>query len=496
MNIRKESDYCQIMEPTGEQKVPVIFHISEDLLPDEATIKQLAIVASNPHVFHHVSALTDVHQKKGRRNPSGSVVATEEYILPQLVDTAPNCGMRMIKTPFGEEDLSEKQIDTLFKELVKVIPTKTHLGTYLDFKTVLNVSKKGSRAILEKFEKDLSQLDYTFMKGNAYGENEVSNEELLGAIPKLFFRIAQARLGILGMAGNHFLDLMKVVEIEDPEKAEKMGIKKGQYLFLLHTGSGLFGQYCSYFYTPKIKEHLSQKIVLKIAQYFFSNKNAAWCKQLEKDLIKYKTSKEFFAIKEDSELGKNFLIAHRAASNHGYANRVLLQIKLENAINKTLGGNFSLPLIFDMTHVSIQKESHFDRNVWVHRSNASRAYGPTNLESGSPYKELGEPVFMPSSMSTPAYLGVATDKNENTFFSAAHGTGKSRQKTSEVPRDKKELFEKMQRRGVKLYNAASSEIINQDASHYKSAETAIEGLEASNTIKPVVKMTPVAVLMA
>ncbi|MDD3607816.1 MAG: RtcB family protein [Candidatus Moranbacteria bacterium] len=496
MRIKKESPYKQVLEPTNNQKVPVIFHISDDLMPDNATIDQLACVASAPHIFHHVSALTDVHQKPGRRNPSGSVVATEKFILPQLVDSAPNCGMRMIKTPFDQESITSNQIDKLFRELVKVIPTKTYWGTYLDHKTTVELSLKGSQAILEKFDRDLTQLKYTFMKGNAFSGNIPSEKDLFAALPKLFFRIAQFRSGILGMAGNHFLDLMKVTDVINKEKAEKMGIKKNQYMFLLHTGSGLFGQYSSYFYMPKVKEHASQKIVLKIGQSLYSNRHQAWFKQLKKDLVRYKTAKDFFTIDEDSELGRNFLIANQAAANHGYANRALLQINLEKAIEKVWGKKIQLPLIYDMTHVSIQKEAHFGKDVWVHRSNVSRAFGPSKMEKDSPYKEMGEPVFVPSSMSTPAYLGTATDNNQETFYSAAHGTGKSKYKTSKAPADKKELFEKMKDRGVKLYNAASANIIDQDSAHYKNVEMAIEGMKANGIIDPIVKMMPVAVLMA
>lgn len=495
-NIQKEFEYKQIMPAENGQKVPVVFHVNDELMPDEKTINKLENVASDSHIFHHISALTDVHQKPGRKNPSGSVVATKDFILPQLTDTAPNCGMRMMKTPFFKNDLSKEKIDELFNELVKVIPTKTYFGTPVDYQTILEISKYGSKALLEKFNKNTDELEYTFMKGNAFENENMTNEKLFKAIPKLFFQIAKYRLGILGAAGNHFLDLMKITNILDKEKAQKMGIKKDQYIFLMHTGSGLFGQYCSYFYTPKIKEHTSQRIVLKIAQNLFKNKNADWFKQLKKDLDIYKEKNKFFAIDENSELAQNFIVANKTASNHGYANRALLQINLEKAIEKILKKKIQLPLVYDMTHVSIQKEKHFDQDAWIYRSNASRAFGPSKLENNSPYKEIGEPIFIPSSMSTPAYLGTATDNNKSTFFSAAHGTGKSKTKTSEVPKDKEALHKKMAKRGVKLYNAKSKGIVNQDASHYKNVEIAIKGMKANGIINPVAKMIPVAVLMA
>ena len=106
----------QRIEPIGQQKVPIDFHISKELMPDEKTIKKLIQVASNEHVFHHTNALSDIHRKPGRKNPSGTVVATKKYFLPQLLDTAPNCGMRLMTTPFSEDNLPAKKIDELFKQ--------------------------------------------------------------------------------------------------------------------------------------------------------------------------------------------------------------------------------------------------------------------------------------------------------------------------------------------------------------------------------------------
>jgi RNA-splicing ligase RtcB len=98
-------------------------------------------------------------------------------------------------------------------------------------------------------------------------------------------------------------------------------------------------------------------------------------------------------------------------------------------------------------------------------------------------------------MSTDAYIGVGTNENQETFFSAAHGTGKGVEKTSKIPSSKEELFAKMKDRGVKLYNAKSSKIIEQDAGHYKDPTVVVEGMVANKIMKAVAKMKPVAVLM-
>ncbi|MCK5080744.1 MAG: RtcB family protein [Candidatus Moranbacteria bacterium] len=494
--IIKKGPFQHLMQPDDQKSRPVYFNMSEELMPGDNSYDKLLKVASDKRVFHHIAALTDIHSKPGRKNPTGSVVATEKEILPQLTDSAPNCGMRLIKTPFFKGDLSDKQLDDLFKEYVKTIPTRTYFGTCFSHKDILEISKRGSAPVLEIFGKSKSELKNTYLKGNMFGDQKVSNQELFKAIPSLFFRVAQSRLGILGEAGNHFLDLLLVEDIVDKETADKLGIQKNQYVFLLHTGSGMFGQYSSYFYMPKKKEHLSQKIINVISRATFLKKDIAWHQTLQKELPLYENSEELWGVKEGSELYKNFMIANRASANHAFANRALLQIRIEQGIEKILGKKLELPIVYDMSHISVTKEKHFGKKLWIHRNGSVRAFGPKRMKGIKTYEETGEPVFMPSSMSTPAYLGVGTDQNESTFFSAPHGTGKSKNKTSKVPTNKEELHSKMVKNKVRLYNAKSTGILEQDSSHYKNIEPAIKGMTKNGVIKPVAKMRPVSVLMA
>ncbi|MFO7806833.1 MAG: RtcB family protein [Candidatus Moraniibacteriota bacterium] len=494
--IKKESQHKQIMQPQDKQGLSTIFHVADELMPEDDSYEKLLNISKNKNVFHHIAALTDIHSKPGRKNPTGSVVATEGVLMPQLNDSAPNCGMRMMKTPFFKNDFSEEKIDELFQELSKTIPTKSYLGTFLDHETILNISSRGVEPLLEKLGKDKSELENILLKGNMFGEEKITKKELFESLPRLFFRIAQGRLGILGAAGNHFLDLLLVEDILDEKNAKKLGVAKDQYVLLMHTGSGMFGQYASYFYMPKKKEHLSQKFVYELARKTFLKNNIGWHKTLKKDLPAYENKDAFFTISENSELKKHFLVAHNAAANHGFANRALLQIKIEETINKVFGKKESLPLVYDMSHISIMKENHFGKNVWVHRNGSVRAFGPKKMKGIKLYEETGEPVFVPSSMSTPAYLGVATDQNESTFFSAPHGTGKSGKETSEVPKNRDELIQKMDSKKVRLYNGKSKGIINQDSSRYKNIEPAIEGMKNNGVMNPVAKMRPVAVLMA
>lgn len=479
---------------TEKMKVPAILHVSDDLLPNEDTLQEIEETAASGFLFHHFAAMSDVHSKKGRKNPAGTVIATEKYLLPQINDTAPNCGMRFLKTSLTNEDLTPENIDRLFNALVKTVPTKTYIGTPIPYSLVLDICTKGIKPVTEFFKtRTKNEIENTYKAGNLF-EKEIDKKEILDAIPKLFLQIGKYRLGILGAAGNHFLDLMRITEIKNETIAQKLGIKKGQFIFLMHTGSGLLGQYASYFYTPKYKEHLSQRIVLELGKMSFSSSKKPTYEKLSKKIEEYKDKKEFIAYDENSEEGKMFIAAHRAAANHGFANRTILTHQIDQTIEKVLGKNPELDLLYDMPHVFVEKENHFGKDVWVHRNNASRAYGPSRINHPI-FSETGEPAFIPSSMSTPAYLAVGKDSNESTFFSAAHGTGRRKISKEDAAKSKDELFEKMKKQNVRLYNAKSEGVVKQDSSYYKDVEEVIRGMEDNGIVEVVAKMEPVAVLM-
>ncbi|KKQ47207.1 MAG: hypothetical protein US66_C0016G0006 [Candidatus Moranbacteria bacterium GW2011_GWD2_37_9] len=258
---------------TKEMSVPVIFHTSDALLPNQHTFDQLENLGKDKRLFSHIAAMSDVHPKAGRKNPTGTIVASKTHLFPQINDTAPNCGMRFLRTDLNDQNLTEEKIDELFKELIEVIPTKKYVGNKIPYQLAVDIAHKGIDPLLSHLKsRTKNELENSSMNGNMVPE-EISQRDIFDAIPKFFFHVGKYRLGILGAAGNHFLDLMKITEIKDNEIAEKFNLKVGQYIFLMHTGSGLFGQYASYMYTPKTKEHFSQKMMLKIQHFSTARKN-------------------------------------------------------------------------------------------------------------------------------------------------------------------------------------------------------------------------------
>lgn len=482
---------------TDKMKVPAIFFMSEDLLPQDETYDKLEDVASNSDtLFHNLAAMPDVCSKPGRKNASGTVIVSKKYILPQVNDSDPNCGMRLLKTNLTEDNFTPEEIDKLFQELVKVVPTKKFVGTKVSFNVVVDICRKGTRAIIDYLGiKTKNELENTQNGGNFFSR-EMTRQDIFDVIPKLYLFFAKYRMGIIGAAGNHFLDLMKVTDLVDSETAEVFGLKKGQYLFLIHTGSGILGQYTMYTHTAKKREHLSQSLMVSLGKLtFFSRKKDIYCKMQENIQKHMQGDETLLKYDANGSDGRMYMDARAAASNFGTANRAVITHNITEAIKKLFDRDPEMDLIYDMPHISISKENHFGRDVFVHRSNAIRAYGPAKTTDHPVYKKTGEPIFIPSSMSTDAYIGVGTNKNEDSFFSAPHGTGKGANVKEKSVASKDELFAKMKDKGVRLYNAQSSIVVNQDSARYKDIDKVIAGVEANGIAHVVAKMEPIAVLM-
>jgi len=364
--------------------------------------------------------------------PTGVAVAADRF-LPQTMDTAPNCGMRMFSVNLKYSDISKEKIDDIFQKLVKVIPTQKPYGTPISYNTVVDICRFGTKGLLKNLKNKWPFLDQelknTFQNGNEFAADEIPDKSLIeGVIPKLFLRMSQLRLGILGMAGNHFLDLMRVEKIEDPIKAKLLGIEEDQLIFFMHTGSGILGQYASYFYTPKEEEHLLTKILVNYARLTMPNRilTPEEVMKLRKDSLSYRHKDEFFSLDPNSNVGKAYSVAHRASGNFGYANRALLAAKVRTVVEKKIKQPLKWNLLYDMPHIGVRKERHFGKDMYVHRNGVSRAFGPNRMKNHPIYSKTGEICFFAGSMTTPSYLAAATDQNESTYFSASHGAGKKK----------------------------------------------------------------------
>ncbi len=496
-DITKLSDHKSEFK-TEKMTVPVVFHVGEKLMPGEDTMKQLESVASNGCIFHHVAAMADVHSKPGRKNATGTTVTSENFILPQVNDSDPACGMRLVRLNLDDTTVTPEQIDEIFKEATKTVPTKKFVGTILPLRIITDICRLGIQPLIDYLDiKTKNEAENSIDRGNFF-KVAPTRKGIRDIIPPLFLFFAQFRAGIIGAAGNHFLDLMKVTDIIDPAVAEKFNLRKGQYVLMVHCGSGILGQYTMYMFTAKKREHFSTAILMNIGRFLWFTPYKQTIGRIAEKIRASDFGKKEPLITFDGagEDGVLYMSARNACSNFAHANRATITHNFVQTATKVLGRFVEADLLYDMPHILVSQEKHYDKDVWVHRNGTSRAYGPSKMSDHPTFKDTGEPAFIPTSMSTEAYLCVGQDGNDSSFYSCNHGAGKAN-KTSEtvVPENKEALHEKLATRGVKLYNGQSSKVIEQDSSHYKRAEDVIESVVENNIVKPVVKLQPISVIM-
>ncbi|NJL85873.1 MAG: RtcB family protein [Leptolyngbyaceae cyanobacterium SM1_1_3] len=78
-------------------------------------------VASLPFVFKHVALMPDVHLGKGAL--VGSVIATQDAVIPAAVGVDIGCGMCAVQTGFTASQLDDKKLKRIRKEIEATIPT-------------------------------------------------------------------------------------------------------------------------------------------------------------------------------------------------------------------------------------------------------------------------------------------------------------------------------------------------------------------------------------
>jgi tRNA-splicing ligase RtcB (3'-phosphate/5'-hydroxy nucleic acid ligase) len=128
---------------------PVLSWANHPLGSDET--KMAKNVASLPFVFKHVALMPDVHLGKGAL--VGSVIATEEAVIPAAVGVDVGCGMSAIKTPFNGDQL-EGKLKKIRLDIEAAIPTGFSENQDVE-KAVTNWQRWGDFNRLHKGVQDL-----------------------------------------------------------------------------------------------------------------------------------------------------------------------------------------------------------------------------------------------------------------------------------------------------------------------------------------------------
>lgn len=224
-----------------------------------------------------------------------------------------------------------------------------------------------------------------------------------GTLPRFAEKMTQ--LGSYG-GGNHFGEC-EAVEIGDNDRArhaaEVFGLRNNGLAFLSHCGSRGFG-------------HNLASNQFKVLQQFFGT----WGLPLpgdDRELVYAPLgTPEANAYLDDMALGANF-----ATVNHLLINALVLE-----AFQEIIPGATG-ELVYFISHNIARREIVDNREAWVHRKGATRAFpAGHHALKGTPYAETGHPILLPGNPTAGSCVMVADPGAAVSCYSVNHGAGRAK----------------------------------------------------------------------
>lgn len=320
---------------------------------EDAARQQVMNVALLPFIHKWVSIMPDVHMGQGAT--IGSVIPTHAAIIPAAVGVDIGCGMMAAKTSLKANDLPDS-LGHIRAAIEKAVPHGR--------------SDNGGRNDRGAWGKIPNRVSAAW----------ATLEDEFAVISGKHSKVARANhinhLGTLG-TGNHFIEVC-LDENDD-------------VWFMLHSGSrGIGNRIGSYF--------------IELAK----NDMRTWHINL--------VDKDLAYLPEGTDHFKDYVQAVDWAQRFAMLNRQVMMGNVVDAVGKVL------PIAFE-THVEavnchhnyVEREHHYNKNVWVTRKGAVRA-------------REGELGIIPGSMGARSYI-VRGKGNEESFCSCSHGAGRVMSRT-------------------------------------------------------------------
>jgi tRNA-splicing ligase RtcB len=479
------------------RRVPVNLFVSPEIMPGADALAELNALARTEGLEHPIVAMPDVHYKGRNPAPTGIVLASRDRFVPFAIDKGLNCGMRMVASDLPASACTETMLDALYAGLQRRIPIHPHKEPQLKKKDVRRALTEGASWAREYFELPLDELDFIERRGSMFAGEDIDPDEIMAAVPDIAHKKARRAFGSMG-AGNHFLEAQEIVEVLDPVKAKLLGLEAGKVLFMMHTGSGAVGGLTMRYYSTHARlEGLGERLAFDLGKLRFHTRHAQARWQDAALIWKYLFAhREFFTIPADSHQGRRFIRAVYAAANFGYVNRMAMTESLRAAVRDTFAApELKLPLLFDCSHVTIQREEHGGEPLWVHRHGANVAMPPSRCAGHPVFAHTGQPIPVPGSMGSDSYVGVGVEGNAATYHSANHGAGRVLDKPQAMAQwSERAVEDEMAARKIRLYRGGTMNIGEQAPGSFKDIAKVVDVMRGLQIAQPVVRVRPLATL--
>ncbi|MCX5876072.1 MAG: RtcB family protein [Deltaproteobacteria bacterium] len=252
------------------------------------------------------------------------------------------------------------------------------------------------------------------------------------------YQSALTQLGTLG-GGNHFIEIQKGND--------------GHIWLMVHSGSRNLGF--------KVANHYN-RLAMELNKRWGSKIPSNW---------------QLAYLPIDSQAGQTYLHEMRYCVDFAYANRKMMMERIKDALLAVAPPVFFEPML-NIAHNYAAMETHFKKNVMVHRKGATRA-------------QAGEIGIIPGSQGTPSYI-VRGLGNRESFESCAHGAGrkmgrKQAQRQLNLDQEKKRLDDQ----GI-IHALRAVGDLEEAAGAYKDIDQVIDN--QLDLVEVLVELRPLAVI--
>jgi tRNA-splicing ligase RtcB (3'-phosphate/5'-hydroxy nucleic acid ligase) len=454
--------------------VPARIYATERLLQemDEGVFNQVTNVATLPGIVGYAFCMPDGHWGYGF--PIGGVAAMDPrtgVISPGGIGFDINCGMRLLLT-----NLTEEQVRPRLRELVDGLFARVPSG--VGSRGFLKLSPADFRRVVEQ------GAPWCIRKGYGWAEDLERTEEggcIGGAdastISDRAIERGREQIGTLG-SGNHYLE----IQVARPENVLDAGLARAfgitlpnQVVVMFHCGSRGFGHQVASDYLMSFLKVMGPRYKIAVPD------------------------RELACAPFASPEGQDYFAAMKCALNMSFANRQVIAHRIREVFSTVFGKDpreLGMHQVYDVAHNTAKLERHLVdgevRELLVHRKGATRAFGPGREELPEIYRATGQPVIIGGSMETGSYLLAGTAGGRETFFSTAHGSGRTMSRHEAKRRfSGKKLERDLEERGICLRTASYSGLAEEAGAAYKDIDLVVDATERAGISRRVARLVPI-----
>ena len=456
-------------------RVPARIIATEKLVRemDAAVYQQISNVATLPGITRYAFCMPDGHSGYGF--PIGGVAAMDVHeggvISPGGIGFDINCGMRLVITNLTLDDVQPH-----LKEIVDLLFQRVPAG--VGSHRFLKISRQEFRDVVERGARWCIEHDYGWDEDLELTEENgcISGADAAKISERAIDR-GYNQIGTLG-SGNHYLEVQaaRPEDVRDKELAAKFGITiPNQVVVMFHCGSRGFGHQVATDYLQIFLKVMESKYGIKVLD------------------------RELACAPFESPEGRDYFAAMKCGLNMSFANRQVILHRIREVFSEILGRSaedLGMRMIYDVAHNTAKLEKHTvdgkEKTLLVHRKGATRAFGPGREEVAARYRDIGQPVIIGGSMETGSYLLVGTSTGGETFFSTAHGSGRTMSRTKARKQwHGRQLQRDLEARGIYIRSTSWAGLAEEAGAAYKDIDEVIEATELAGISKPVVRFTPI-----